>query len=93
MGLRRLWAGYLRQLERRPIVVKATSSAITFSLTDALVRASSSRCATIAGGGGGSWSCDPAASLLAYHALCSYCLVIPMRRLRPAKCLSRHPGK
>ena len=35
--LRRLWGGYLRQLERRPIVVKATSSAITFSLTDALV--------------------------------------------------------
>ena len=35
--LRRLWGGYLRQLERRPIVVKATSSAITFSLTDTLV--------------------------------------------------------
>ena len=37
--LRRLWGSYLRQLERRPVVVKATSSAITFSLTDALVRA------------------------------------------------------
>eukprot|EP01048_Picozoa_sp_COSAG05_P002265 COSAG05_NODE_88_length_20344_cov_12.094690_11_plen_176_part_00 len=37
--LRRFWGGYLRQLERRPVVVKATSSAITFSLTDALVRA------------------------------------------------------
>jgi hypothetical protein len=38
MPLRQLWGGYLRQLERRPIVVKALSSATTFSLTDILAQ-------------------------------------------------------